>query len=224
LYGNGSPAGGTRQALLQGVELGRAGSNGIFAVGSTWTLSFWIKGGAGESIGVGTSFRADPGTSGPSGEEIGQTIPLTPTWTKHSLTWTVGTTVDAADTCLAVTFFNSVASASAVLITGVQLEPGPVATPFEHRPIGTELALCQRYYQKSTDDLRLFLAAAAPSTAKYISQPRPVVMRATPTETGTVTAGTISLSGTAKTIRVSANGINESLASNLQNYTADAEL
>jgi len=29
-----------------------------------------------------------------------------------------------------------------------QLEPGPVATPFEHRPIGTELALCQRYFEK----------------------------------------------------------------------------
>ncbi len=35
-----------------------------------------------------------------------------------------------------------------VSVTGFQLEPGPVATPFEHRPIGTELALCQRYYQK----------------------------------------------------------------------------
>ena len=27
----------------------------------------------------------------------------------------------------------------------VQLEPGTVATPFEHRPYGTELMLCQRY-------------------------------------------------------------------------------
>jgi hypothetical protein len=31
-------------------------------------------------------------------------------------------------------------------ITGVQLEANPQPTPFEQRPIGTELALCQRYY------------------------------------------------------------------------------
>lgn len=33
-------------------------------------------------------------------------------------------------------------------ITGVQLEVGSVATPFERRPYGTEFALCERYYQK----------------------------------------------------------------------------
>jgi hypothetical protein len=32
-------------------------------------------------------------------------------------------------------------------VTGVQLEKGTVATPFEFRPFATELALCQRYYQ-----------------------------------------------------------------------------
>lgn len=36
-------------------------------------------------------------------------------------------------------------------ITGVQLELGSTATKFEYRPYGTELALCQRYYEKSYD-------------------------------------------------------------------------
>lgn len=31
----------------------------------------------------------------------------------------------------------------------IKWEPGAVATPFERRPIGLELALCQRYYEKS---------------------------------------------------------------------------
>lgn len=35
-------------------------------------------------------------------------------------------------------------------ITGVQLEAGSVATPFEHRQYGQELALCERYYQRIT--------------------------------------------------------------------------
>ena len=34
-------------------------------------------------------------------------------------------------------------------ITGVQLEVGSVATPFEHRSFGDELLRCQRYYQTS---------------------------------------------------------------------------
>jgi hypothetical protein len=35
-------------------------------------------------------------------------------------------------------------------ITGVQLEQNIQPTPFEQRPIGTELALCQRYYYLHT--------------------------------------------------------------------------
>jgi hypothetical protein len=40
-------------------------------------------------------------------------------------------------------------NAATFYITGVQLEAGTVATPFEHRSFGQELALCQRYYAKT---------------------------------------------------------------------------
>ena len=35
-------------------------------------------------------------------------------------------------------------------VTGIQLEVGSKATPFEHRSIGDELAKCHRYYQRYT--------------------------------------------------------------------------
>jgi len=46
-------------------------------------------------------------------------------------------------------FFD--ATSRTFFITGVQMEVSPVATPFEHRSFGQELALCQRYYEKSYD-------------------------------------------------------------------------
>ena len=47
---------------------------------------------------------------------------------------------------------NAVASNNdAFYITGVQLEVGDTATPFEHRSYGDELLRCQRYYEKSFD-------------------------------------------------------------------------
>ena len=49
-------------------------------------------------------------------------------------------------------------------ITGVQLEVGTQATPFDWRPFGTELQLCQRYYEK-TFNLETAPANGANSTS-----------------------------------------------------------
>tara|TARA_R110000803_G_scaffold168358_1_gene231480 strand:- start:120 stop:1121 length:1002 start_codon:yes stop_codon:yes gene_type:complete len=69
-------------------------------------------------------------------------------------------------------------------ITGVQLEVGSVATDFEHRSYGEELALCQRYYQSYVGLFGQGLASAA----AYDGQEGYVLMtemRAAPTMTVT---------------------------------------
>jgi hypothetical protein len=79
-------------------------------------------------------------------------------------------------------------------IGAVQLEPGTVATPFERRPIGSELVLCQRYTWRPTigSDPNTFISTAGAfgsATNGFASGSYPVTMRATPalvTDTGTL--------------------------------------
>ena len=69
-------------------------------------------------------------------------------------------------------------------ITGVQLEAGSTATDFERRPYGTELALCQRYYWKTSSgnayarQANGFIESA--TKAEFMMR-HPVQMRSTPT-------------------------------------------
>jgi hypothetical protein len=77
-------------------------------------------------------------------------------------------------------------------VTGVQLETGTVATPYEWIDYGTELSLCQRYFQTITGapDNPVGLANA-PSATTLVTPVRFVVtMRATPTLFSTLVSGT----------------------------------
>ncbi len=76
---------------------------------------------------------------------------------------------------------NFVASTSNELyITGVQLEVGTEATPFEHRSFGQELALCQRYFHRIGGTGRAFFLGGSNASQGYISVPFPTTMRSSP--------------------------------------------
>jgi hypothetical protein len=76
-------------------------------------------------------------------------------------------------------------SGATFYITGVQLELGSTATPFEFRSIGTELGLCQRYYWRSGNGgifNTLGSSVVASSTsAQGFALKTPMTMRAIPT-------------------------------------------
>jgi len=106
-------------------------------------------------------------------------------------------------------------------LTGVQLERNTTATPFEWIPYGTELALCQRYYETS------YPSTVAPGTAGYVG-PAAVSARGTSNGFGFYTVSysvqkratpTISLwsyNGTASQLSSFDSGLNLGAASAVQ--------
>jgi hypothetical protein len=71
-------------------------------------------------------------------------------------------------------------------VSKVQLEFGPVATPFEHRPYGMELALCQRYYRPLPRLRVISYIATGNAIATTVTWPD---MRTVPTVAGLTTTG-----------------------------------
>lgn len=108
-------------------------------------------------------------------------------------------------------------------ITGVQLEVGEMATPFEHRPFGQELALCQRYYEKSyaldvapgVGTLFGAVSFRAPTANPYQTVYFAVPKRATPT-----IIAYNPITGATGTWRDASSGTNVAVTS-LTSYTSD---
>ena len=146
----------SRSGFVQMIELPLVGQPGPFAPNTQWTLSFWINIDlSGLSTVENLTFADD--SNGTNSVTCGPNTGLTYTqidtapnnWKRYSVTYTLNSSAPAStNTGLRVNLGLATKSGQ-LAITGVQFEPGPVATPFEQRPYATELALCQRYYQNT---------------------------------------------------------------------------
>jgi hypothetical protein len=145
-----SKSGSSVQALATRLEDVR-----LYA-GQTVTLSFWAKADASrtwssrliQSFGSGGS--ADVSTTGSS-------LSVTTSWTRFTQTFTLpsiaGKTIGTGS-YLYVVIDGQINTGQTMDIWGVQLEAGSIATPFQTASGGSiqgELAMCQRYYEKSYD-------------------------------------------------------------------------
>lgn len=109
--------------------------------------------------------------------------------------WTTAATAYASTT--GTTSIGAVATGGIMDITGVQFEVGTVATPFEFRGFGAELALCRRYFHKPefqnvTSAFAPFAVGyAASGTAGTVHFPFPTQMRVIPSLIASSTVGNL---------------------------------
>jgi len=154
-----------------------------FAVmaGRTLTFSARVKSNQSSTrlqIYDGVSFIDDAGSRHTGG---GDWENLSLTFTPSSSSTTLNARITGYDGLIALTTGDYIEVANA------QLELGSVATDFEHRSYGEELALCQRYYQyigttpTSTDSMIIWTGDITTGQGYYTTTALNSVMRASPT-------------------------------------------
>ena len=201
-----------------GVEQRIEALNCIDLTNQTVTVSFWANAsttaGSLGAFAVRLSY-ASSDDNWTSDTQIASTA-FVPTGTAQKFTLQFSVP-GAATTGLKLQFSGEQSGTTGTLTFGlgvVQLEPGSVATPFEQRPIGAELALCQRYFYNSSND-----SAATPTGGGYATFTFATTMRAVPT------FSFISISGTQSDLQIGRRTFyfNNSVTSGF-NFTASAEL
>ena len=150
----------------------------------TVTFSFYAK--ASKAITVDTVF--DLLWANSSNGTTAQSNSITTSWQRFTYTVTLPNpsgTYNATYDHLYCRFSLPTSDTYDFYITGVQLEVGEQATPFEHRSYGDELARCRRYYQGEARQYLLYYhSGASLCNVNYQEE-----MRAAPTVTFTSSNG-----------------------------------
>jgi hypothetical protein len=196
--------------------------------GQTVTLSFFAKASSGSPF-ISNDFVQNFGSGGSPSSAVfsgAKKFQLSTSWQRFTSTVTIpsisGKTLGSASDFLGVVFWLSAGSdfnsrtdslgiqSNTFDIWGVQLEAGPVATPFRRNSnsLQGELAACQRYYYRAADSSSSFGSLgtgwSSSTTAAAIFTQFPVNMRVKPTSiefgntilsdaVGTFTVSTITL-------------------------------
>jgi hypothetical protein len=181
--------------------------------GQTVTLSAYYRTGAGFS-GTGLTMNFYYGTGTDQNAVTGLTNGVTLTspvlsasnaWQRATYTVFIPQTTTQVSIYIAYTPSGTAGANDYFDVTGVQLEKGSVATPFEVRPYATELALCQRYYFASIPGNPggtgggTVGAIAFNTTSLMTNMRTPVTLRANPSTY-------VYNNGTANQLRVTVNG------------------
>jgi hypothetical protein len=170
--------------------------NSIPFAGKSVTFSFYARAGANFSAasnalslsfvtGTGTDQSLSTGYTGQT-TAISGTATLTTTWQRFSYTGTISSTATQIGLQPYYTPVGTAGANDYFEITGIQLELGSVATPFDTyaTTYQGELAACQRYYYRQTvtaANQAFGMAQAYSTTNAYGAIPFPVAMRTPPT-------------------------------------------
>ena len=173
--------------------------------GQTVTLSFFAKSNSArtQNVNLIQIFGAGSPTSL---RTAAQSFDLTTSWQRFTRTFVLpdltGRTI-SVNSWLGLEFNHDLVDGSVLDLWGVQLEAGPVATPFRRNAnsLQGELAACQRYYYRIGGTANQFVAPTFmwSTTSSRMVLVYPTELRATPT---------ISLPGTVGDYRTQVNGAN----------------
>jgi hypothetical protein len=122
--------------------------------GQTITVSFWVKNTSGTDGLILALYYPNTADTFSSLTQIGSNVTISSnpssSWTQYTTTFTSLPAGSKNGLSLYLARLGTGAVSTTWYLTGVQLEIGSSATPFERRLYNQELANCQRYYYKET--------------------------------------------------------------------------